>query len=198
MAQTLVYNSKTLTFPKNPVAWNVRQPVDTGTVRNRNRDKTVREDLIGVQEAIIQGEWSLLSDADFRRNLEQAKKWLQDGGSAQFAYDSTKTVSTTLNGAVSAGASSVVVTSGTGITDGDRYVIRTPSASFSHVQCNDNSGSPTIVLEDTLDEDVADGALFRSELYWEMYLVSPDDLRIYDVERGFYYNVSLTFYEMIQ
>ena len=176
----ITYNGKTIDFLRAPSTIEPMQPADNNIV-NWNYDHTVRETLVLAKRPVMSFEWPYLTltssptaesplDRPLIAQLAQFRIWAMDGGAWTFARDSEEAVSTTLNGAVSAGDKSVVVTSATGVRAGRRYVIRTPTA--MEIVTVEAINGTTVMLDAALDADFATGVVFRSWLYWNASLVS--------------------------
>lgn len=127
------------------------------------------ETLIQRTDVIVSVGWEMLvasgaPDTETKRKLRQLSQWIQAGNAFTFARDQSKTVNTTLANAASAGASSVVVTSATGISIGDEYVIR-DTVHAENIKVS-NVVSTTITLAETLNFGYAAGSRFRYVEFW--------------------------------
>lgn len=165
----IVYNGKTINFPWGPYAFNPEYPHR----RMQNFSATEIGEVINVTPSVLISmafrNFENTAYPDLRRAIEQLWEWASCGQAWRFAMDSSLVSLTTLNGAASAAASSVVVTSNTGLTIGDAVIIR----DSNHMQRTkiSNIAGTTITLADTLDFAYVSGARFRHERYWPARLL---------------------------
>lgn len=189
----IVYNGKNVIFPENPFQLQPEYPEDRIDILSISK---VMQSLNLAPNAVMQYGFRLfenVAQATFKRNLKQWFLWAQNGGSWIFAYDLNLQNITTLNGGVLAGASSVVVTSATGLVVGNQYVIRSKT-NLELVKISGISGT-TITLVESLNYAYATGSRFRDELYWPARL-NPGDKKSPVVEvPPLHFNVSLNFME---
>lgn len=99
------------------------------------------------------------------------------GGEFAFKLDSDKDDETTLNGAVAKGATSIVLTSGSWVANGDLLFLEDADdeTKWEIRRVSDASGSPTIVLAKAVTYGFASGSVVRD---WEFF---PKCLAIGDV-----------------
>ncbi len=163
----LTYNGKTLTFPLAPYRLDTPDyPLQSNTSRTLSGES---EDILFRADAAIsigfQRFVNATSDhATLKRNLQQWLQWAQSGQAWTFARDSAKTANTTISSAAAAGASTVIVTSATGLSNGDQCILRSKDT-IELVKIS-NISSTTITLTETLNFGYAAGSRFRAELFW--------------------------------
>lgn len=198
---TIYFGSKTIALsPSNqPVSetdW--RRQIDPNQIVTANRSISGIEERLNVRLDLMASigfrYFLTTNDATIKRNLQQWFSYAQEGGAWYFALDSSKTVLTTLSSSASAGASSVVVTSATGITSGQQYVIR-GSTRMELIKCASVAGT-TINLTETLINDWFAGDRFRSEFYWPARLTKPDN--VLKEREPIWFDVDLDFIEDVQ
>jgi hypothetical protein len=116
--------------------------------------------------ATVEWQWmSFANAADYalHRKLQQWWQHAKAGGQWSFARDRDKVVHTTLASNASAGASSIVVTSATGIVVGQQYVLRGQYTQL--VEVSSIASAPTIALTEPLLFEFDTLAVFRDEYY---------------------------------
>ena len=174
----IFYNGKTVELTDNPCKWRaIPAPL-----------RTVTTTLIGVVETIcaprmdirVSGEFQPFNDGNLRWQLWNWWHWACKGNAWAITLDSSRTVSTTLSAGAAAGATTVTVTSATGIVAYRRYKIW-DGPNFALVYVNSVS-SNTVTLAETLNVPFGSGAIFRDENYYYGALREPElDLPIIDV-----------------
>lgn len=200
---TIYYGSKTIALsPSNQSASqsNWRQQIDPKQITVANNAVSGIEERLNVRLDLMVSMgfryFLTTTDATIKRNVQQWFSYAQEGNAWYFALDSSKTVLTTLANSASAGASSVVVTSATGITAGQQYVVR-GSTRMELIKVDASYvGGTTIPLVETLNNDWFAGDRFRSEFYWPARLIREDNVI---VEREpIWFDVNLDFIEDVQ
>jgi hypothetical protein len=99
-------------------------------------------------------------------------QWLQHGNTFRIVLDSSKNVSTTLNGIASAGATVIAVANASGITAGNIYAI-VGGPYYQLVQVASVS-SNNVTINDALDVSFPSGSVFRDWLLWDGILQDAD------------------------
>ena len=159
----ITYNNKNVDFPTGALKGTfVVDPVVPKTVNTTmaGSSETITEPRLDVR---VSARWKL-NDDDIRSALENWWQYAQRGNSWTFAYDANKTVSTTLSSGASQGDGSVVVTSATGILNGQQYVIL-DGAIYQLITVEGISGT-TISFAGTLDSAISNGATFRDRYFF--------------------------------
>jgi len=149
-------------------------------------------------EIVAEVEWQMMSfgnstDLALHRKLQSWWRHAVQGGVWSFARDRTKVVHTTLTTDAAAGASSVIVTSATGIVAGQQYVIRSDVRS-QLVEVASIASAPTITLTEPLLFAFSDGAVFRDEYYIFGEVIAAEEAPVQKV-MPHHYNVLLRFRE---
>lgn len=149
-------------------------------------------------EVVAEVEWQMMqfpnaADYDLHRQLQAWWRHALQGGVWSFARDRNKIVHTTLSVAAVAGASSVVVTSATGIVAGQQYLIRNDVRS-QLVEVASIASAPTITLTENLLFAFDAGAIFRDEYYLFGEVIDAEEAPIQKVMPD-HYNVLLRFRE---
>lgn len=186
----ILYSSKSISFPWG--AYNIQ--IEYPHLRTQNFSASKIAEVINVTPdvavSVALRNFENTAYPTLRRNLEQLWEWASVGGAWQFALDSALTANTTLNGAVSATATSVVVASSAGLNIGDSVVVR----DSNHMEkCKiGNIVGTTITLVEALNFGYASGARFRHETYWparlldtRRHFVREKPPLMYDVELVF-------------
>lgn len=191
----IVYNSKTLDLGQQPYALQVEYP--RARLVNRSASKVTETLNISPDSCYsFKCRWlknSNATQATLKRNLYQFFEWAQEGGVWYFAKDASKTVLTTLSSSASAGASSVVVTSATGITVGQQYVLRSKTRQ-ELIKVASVVGT-TIGLTETLNNDFVSSSRFRDEFYWPARLIGDDSKHIVVERLPLWYDIEMQFCE---
>jgi hypothetical protein len=174
----IVYNSRILTLPYAGPGGTV--PV-TMVPATRNTTLTGVTETISLPRVDTAVQVRLkLHGLELRCALENFCQWAQQGGQFTFAADSTRKVSTLINGAVSSSATAVVVDSATGIAAGRDYAII--SGTYYQAVLVTSVAGTTVNLLRPLDRAVADNAVFRDRMFWTGELRAGNTARIEDVE----------------
>lgn len=163
MAQpTITYNAKTIVLQEEPLkgsfGYEALPP------------RTVNTALAGSTEVItiprcdvtISGRF-YVDEASLVPALENWQQWALQGNAWTFAYDGDQTASTTLNGAQSAGASTVTLASVTGIRIGDRYAMK--DGPFHQVVTVESISGSVVTIVGTLDNAFATASIFRDQYF---------------------------------
>src|ERR1043166_7532604 len=121
----ITYNGKNVDFGEDLSEMDVLYPDQANT---NTSVAGIEEVLTERVECTVRAFWDspILSggpDTDLKRKLRQWLPWAKAGNTWTFARDSAEVVNPTLSATAAAGASSVVVTSATGITIGKQYEI---------------------------------------------------------------------------
>ncbi len=101
--------------------------------------------------------------------LPKITNWYQHacrGGTWSFALDSAKVVDTTLNGSASSGATSLIVTSATGIVSGQIYKI-IDGAYYQELIVSGIASNTISFATTPLNTDIASGAIFRDQYFFQ-------------------------------
>lgn len=175
----ITYNLKNVDFLGSPNEFQV----DYNPPRNQGRSRsghteTIITPRVDVRVSVL---YRYITDTDLTRQLHQWFAWAINGNAWTYAHDSSEVVNTSLNGAVSAGASSVVVTSASGITAGKKYYIADGSNYQVVKVLSVVSTTITFATIDTLNFAFASGSIFRSELYWSGILIGDSEFPITDI-----------------
>ena len=159
----ITYNSKNIDLPKLPRESSFQ--VLPQLVRTVNTGMSGITDTITFPRVDVQVicQWRL-TDGDVRWELENFWNWAQQGLAWTFAIDSAKTVSTVLTGAEAAGQGDVDVDSVTGITVGQRYVMK-DGPNYQVVKV-DSEADPTIGIEETVENNMSAASIFRDQFFW--------------------------------
>jgi len=200
----IVYNSKTIDIGIAPAVLKVDPVIP----------KVINTTLSGVSDILyaprvdlrVHVEIKERNSATLRAQLENWWQWAQRGGDWTFAIDSTKTVATTLASAAASGATSVIVTSATGITIGQQYFIL-DAAIYRVITVSGVSGT-TISFSDSLDNAISSNARFHDFGYWNGIIPAsdaPSPLVDFEASEGAYgqgfplrhFNVVLDFYQKL-
>lgn len=166
----ITYNSKTIDLGRAPQVLRVDARVP----------RVINTTLSGINEVItlprvdvhVHIEIPQINSALLRMQMEDWWQWAQRGGSWSFAKDSSKTVSTTLTGVSNAGATLAVVSSATGIVNGQQYVlIDGPNYAVVTVL---SQASTSITLTGAIDVAFGIGARFRDLAFWNGIIRNSD------------------------
>ena len=191
------YNSKDIDLAedvsmlvKDPVVIAIRNLLQLGDIETL------------VQKTIIRGviRWEILvsggaSDETRRRQFRQLSTWIQEGNTFTVARDRDKTANTTLSVAAAAGASSFTVTSTTGLTAGDQYILRDKvHVELTQIAVGGITGN-VITPEETLNFGYAIGARYRDAEYWPARLAEDLGAPIIQENPPLHFNVVLPFVE---
>lgn len=140
----------------------------------RERQANVNRADSGVSETVLEDIYDAFTIAvdsfDSQSVLDKLIAWwayAAQGNSYSFALDSADKVDTTITGNVSAGGTSVVVTSATGITIGNRYRLRDAvGVGFAEEIVTVSNVVGTTITIGALIYAHSAGALFRSIDYY--------------------------------
>ena len=182
----ITFNGRNIDLPqvtRLQVSYVAERNVNPPPTGGRPEIRTVRTDtLVGAS-------WKYLADAELRRKLDQWWGWAMQGKGWAFAWDSAKTVKTTLDQNADSADTSVRVDASGGIVAGDRYYIRNAAHAYSVGLCDSRAGR-RVNLTEALDYDFAVGDIFRSELYWQA-VISSADYPVVDLPYGGFYDFQL-------
>lgn len=171
MSSRIVYNSKTITFPRGGQDFHVdylgprlinESPADIAEILNVGPSVLISAAFRDFQN-------SESTHATFKRNIYQWFEWARKGGTFTFAKDSTKVSSTTLSAGASSGGSSLTVASTSGIVAGDQIILRSDT-DIELAKVSSIPVSGTISLTETLNVAFASGSVVRHEFYWSARL----------------------------
>lgn len=164
MSMAITYDSKTITL-EDPTDFRVRREPSRNVVRadSGESETSVNEYFDEVSLTI-----ESFDSAAIEASLHDWWAWAAAGGTYSVALDSSDVVNTTLSAGATAGDSSVVVASATGITAGARYRIIDADGAYQEVitVADGYSGGTTITLNGTLKRTRVSGAIFRSREYF--------------------------------
>lgn len=165
------YNGKTISLPKPPEIFFVNPvtPVAINTTLT-GVTETIRQARCDVRVHVEWNEASLT--AALRVQLENLWQWLKQGNTCTLAFDSAKVVATTLVGIEAAGETSILVTSGTNIINGQNYIIK-GGPNYQLVNLTGVAGA-TLTTGSTLDYSFAAGSQFRDPYFWTLALRDKD------------------------
>jgi hypothetical protein len=170
MSSRIVYNSKTITFPRGGQDFHVdylgarlisESPADIAETLNVGPSVLISAAFRDFQN-------SDSTHATFKRNIYQWFEWARKGGAFTFAKDSSKVSSTILAGGSLAGSSTLLVSSASGLTIGDQCILRSDT-NIELIKIQNLVGT-TITTTETLNNDWASGSVFRHEFYWNARL----------------------------
>jgi hypothetical protein len=177
----LTYNSKTIDFTALPYRLNVSPTVP----RTVNRSITGVSEIIALPRVDIDVTMSfrIIDSILLRYQFDNWWQWAQRGSAWTFAADSAKVVDTTTTANAAAGATSVAVTSATGITIGQTYKLMT--GPYYQLVTVTNVVSLTITVN-SLDTAFVSGAVFRDQYYFRGLIpdASPTPINIVDADMG--------------
>jgi len=199
MTTRITWNSKTLDFPRVATVY---QPDLLHDVQ-RNVSISGRQETLNVRvNAIVAVEFRGLltlntTHATFKRNFKQFLLWAQAGNPWYFAWDSAENVLTTLTSVAALGASTLQLSSTTGVDANAFYVLRSEyNAELVKIQSVDSGVQVTLV--ETINAAYASGDRFRSERYWPAVLIDDGDPLQEDPDSpGYLFKVSFRFREDI-
>lgn len=124
------------------------------------------------------------TEGDLRTALLQASQWADSGQAWTLLADSGVTVNTTLDGAAAAGATSIPVTSATGILSGSLYAIE-KALEVATVEAS-NSATDPVTITAALDNGFPSGSRFRAFYYLPLLatlrVIDNAFMNFYDVE----------------
>lgn len=172
----IVYNAINLDFPENVGL--LRPERIQGGPRNTSHGgltETVRLSVWDEIEIVMENHGS----ASFHRGLQAWMAWALRGKQWSFAFDSSKVVNTTVNATAAAGAMSMDIASGTGVTNGEFYLVRSADLTKEEI-VKKVSGGTTIVIERGNDPAAglvygyAVGDTFRDPNYWPKLVLLDD------------------------
>jgi hypothetical protein len=111
---------------------------------------------------------SVYIDTDDYRAMMAWWSWARQGKTWSIAVDSTKTTSTTLDGAAAAGQKVIPLTATTGFAQGDECLIRAEDNDdeFEMIQIASISAGVSITAVDNLYFSYTSGDTFRHMHYW--------------------------------
>lgn len=171
MSSRIVYNSKTITFPRSGQTLQVdylgprlinESPADIAEILNVGPS-------VLISAAFREYENSNTTHATFKRNIYQWFEWARQGYPFTFAKDSTKVSSTTLTAGAGAGATALTVSSISGISSGDQLILRSDT-DIELVKVNGAPAGSTVNVTETLNFAFASGSVLRHEFYWSARL----------------------------
>ena len=168
------YNSKTVSFPEDFD----NRTMDYPDVAMMNKSASGLAETLGVRADVSVSVLNTMMSSDsLKQQLQQFFAWAKSGAGWTLARDSANVVNTTISSGAAAGAGSVVVTSATGITIGNRYVIRSKTR-VEVVTCTNVSGTTISFTGSELNFAYASGARFRAEEFWPGRLVDVSPIVI--------------------
>lgn len=184
----ITFNGKNIDFVRPPVEFPIL-PIRT---RLRNYSASGRCETLNVESgysirAVFTGlRNSDATEGDLKTALFELSQWAEDGRTWTFTSDSAITVNTTLSAAVLAGATSIPVTSATGIVSGRRYVIETLTE-IATVEASNTATSP-VTITSSLNYGFTSGARFRAFEFIPML----GSVRVLEGRIGMLYDVEIT------
>lgn len=164
----LTYNSKTVAI--GTLCYRLQIDRKRLALRGTSANGIIETLNVRVDELVSIGWRNFASanatDATLRRNLQQWLQWAQKGGTWKIARDAGEMVETTVNGAAALGATSLTLTSTTGVLPGKTYIIRNETDYDIVNVATVNVWTNVVTLTEGLNYAFATLARFRSEHYW--------------------------------
>jgi hypothetical protein len=198
-APAILYNSLTVTMPVPRVF----QPV-TGTPVVTNRTITGNTETIAEPRVDIHVhlEFPVSTDTSLLMQVENFYQWASLGKAWAYAHDSSKVIDTLLTADAALGATSVTVTSGTGITIGQVYkLISGPN--YQLILVSGVAGTTISFTTTPLNYPFLTGGLFRDKYYFPAILPDGPSFPILrrdagiKPEPGIAYEIVLDFMEKV-
>ena len=174
----IVYNSKTIAFESEPLRKTFSYMTDVPRVVNVAHSGAVEVITTPRVDVTMSGRVYITSP-HVRAAMYNLRDYALQGNTFTFSYDADMTVSTLLNGAASAGDSSVTVDSDTGVVNGRRYVVK-DGPYHQVLTVNVAPASNVVTFEGTLDNAISDNAIFRDHLHATCLIRDARDLTIED------------------
>lgn len=138
-------------------------------------------------------------DAYFSESIERKLRgwwgYVSRGNSFTFAYDTTKTANTTLNGSVSAGGTTIPLTSISSVTAGYEFLLRTSDNDQNEIVIVDATFASGVTLTSGTQFAYSSGDTFRSRYYWPDIKVDMDDFN--PTKNGDNFSYTFKFYEAL-
>lgn len=188
----IIYNNKAVDFPAGPQTLDIYNGTPKSTVRARSG---VSETLfVPRHDCNVEAEFLHHRDLDLEMALRCWWAWAEQGLPWFFALDAAKTVLTTLSATATAGDSTLTLTSTTGLTANERYLVRY-AGNYQIVKVT-AINSNIVTLSGSIDFNFPAGSLFRTEYFWAGTLLEEygvdDPIEIIPAPEGFHFTLKFT------
>jgi hypothetical protein len=167
----ITYNSKTISFLEGFDDLNVYYPDAQIAPESASGIGETLGISVGCRVELSSSQMD--TGTTLERNLKQFHQWAKSGQAWYLALDAAEKILTTLSLSALQGATALTLTTTSGITAGNLYVVRSKTALDIVKVASVDSGT-VITLTEALNFAFASGSRFRSEKYWPGRLVDQE------------------------